>query len=355
MAAVRRLADMTAPSLDPEVRHALELAMAELAAAACKVIPDNEFGGLPTVESPRPGEVEASHLEESPMESTRPGGVLLATHGGAKAAAAVRAAELFVKRRQVTMEAFGVIEPVSSDLLSLIPTAADFDDERRRMMADAMRTQLHEAGIDDVEIVVERGFRAECITQRASETQAALIAMGIGPHGLTERLLTGEAVIDVIRRAAMPVLAAVSRSALPAKTIVIGTDFSASSIKAAGLAMALAADDVSVHLVHAWPFMDVHDSDGPVWRHVYRTGAESLFAKMRETIGLPNGARVATHIVQGEPETVIRHIAQQEAADLIAVGSRGRQFIERLTLGSVAESVVRSATATVIVAPPTPS
>jgi nucleotide-binding universal stress UspA family protein len=40
---------------------------------------------------------------------------------------------------------------------------------------------------------------------------------------------------------------------------------------------------------------------------------------------------------------------------LIALGSRGRGLFDRLTLGSVAEGVLRKAQCSVLIAPPTPT
>lgn len=61
------------------------------------------------------------------------------------------------------------------------------------------------------------------------------------------------------------------------------------------------------------------------------------------------GFAVETALENGEARSTIIDSAAQWGADLIVIGSHGHKGLERLLLGSVAESVVRHATCSVLV------
>jgi len=58
---------------------------------------------------------------------------------------------------------------------------------------------------------------------------------------------------------------------------------------------------------------------------------------------------VDTALENGDARSTIVDFARQWGADLIVIGSHGHKGWERLLLGSVAESVVRHATCSVLV------
>jgi nucleotide-binding universal stress UspA family protein len=62
--------------------------------------------------------------------------------------------------------------------------------------------------------------------------------------------------------------------------------------------------------------------------------------------------RVTARVVEAEPRTGILETAAQWRADLIVLGSHGRRGLEKLMLGSVAESVARHATCSVLIIRP---
>ncbi len=165
------------------------------------------------------------------------------------------------------------------------------------------------------------------------------------------RLRPGQT-IAVLHCASVPVLAAQPRAVAPMRSIVIATDFSPAAQHAAQLAMALAADDAAVHLVHVWPWMDLGGSSAPVWRHVYRAGVQAKFDQLIRCLDLPPKALISTHLERGATHRVIRAIAVTHHADLVTLGSHGKGFVDRLMLGSVAEAVLRAADCSVLIAPP---
>jgi nucleotide-binding universal stress UspA family protein len=61
------------------------------------------------------------------------------------------------------------------------------------------------------------------------------------------------------------------------------------------------------------------------------------------------GFSVATRVIESEPRVAILDLASEWHADLIVLGSHGRKGLQRLLLGSVAESVARSAHCSVLI------
>jgi nucleotide-binding universal stress UspA family protein len=64
--------------------------------------------------------------------------------------------------------------------------------------------------------------------------------------------------------------------------------------------------------------------------------------------------RIVAHVVLNAPAFGLTHMATQLQADLLVVGSHGRNVLLRWLLGSVAESVLRQATCAILVVPPEP-
>lgn len=86
---------------------------------------------------------------------------------------------------------------------------------------------------------------------------------------------------------------------------------------------------------------------------VYEAGAHALLERCIETLPLPPRAQVWRHVRHGEPDQVIRTFADEQYADLIALGTSRRGFADRVIVGSVAESVLRHATCSVLIVPVT--
>ena len=63
-----------------------------------------------------------------------------------------------------------------------------------------------------------------------------------------------------------------------------------------------------------------------------------------------SGHPLHVELIQGPPASVVTHAAEQGGHDLIAIGTHGHRGFRRLLLGSVAESVIRHAPCSVLVA-----
>ncbi len=83
------------------------------------------------------------------------------------------------------------------------------------------------------------------------------------------------------------------------------------------------------------------------WYDQQEARAETLFAELEP---YPEGWDVEHHIELGQPAQTIVDCAEREGVNHIVMGSRGRQGVSRLLLGSVAETVIRRSPVPVTVA-----
>ncbi|HET9014086.1 MAG TPA: universal stress protein [Thermomicrobiaceae bacterium] len=134
--------------------------------------------------------------------------------------------------------------------------------------------------------------------------------------------------------------------------ILLATDGSASAGGAARAAAQLGrALDAELHVVHVWLLAPASTFPYPPvgYPEVYRDEAEAVLTREGRRIAAAGGEATQFHLRQGRAAEEVVDLAQELAADLIVIGSRGRGPIQRLILGSVAESVVHGAPCPVLV------
>jgi nucleotide-binding universal stress UspA family protein len=92
---------------------------------------------------------------------------------------------------------------------------------------------------------------------------------------------------------------------------------------------------------------------GPEHAAKERTKARELLGLLAEAIRSESGVslRIDIAVRTGDPTETIRAVAAENGAHLVVVGSHGRQGVKRAVLGSVAESVLRTAECPVLVVP----
>jgi nucleotide-binding universal stress UspA family protein len=80
-----------------------------------------------------------------------------------------------------------------------------------------------------------------------------------------------------------------------------------------------------------------------------REDAEAAVARVHELAA--DRVDVETAVVEGKPSREIVRYAEDEGCDLVVMGTHGRGGIDRLLLGSVAESVIRASSVPVTTVP----
>ena len=139
----------------------------------------------------------------------------------------------------------------------------------------------------------------------------------------------------------------------PPKNILVPIEFSEQSEKAATAACALASKTgATVHLLHAYviPVESVGRALTVSQNYVEQFVQESK-AHLQELVAkLCPDASVGPLLVEsGDPREVITQKAKELNAELIVMGTHGRRGLIHALMGSVAESVARTAPCSVLV------
>lgn len=79
---------------------------------------------------------------------------------------------------------------------------------------------------------------------------------------------------------------------------------------------------------------------------------EWLNARVRDEGSVPATVKIIAHEASGDPADVIVEMASDLLASAVIVGTHGRKGLQRMIMGSVAESVVRNAGCPVLVVRP---
>jgi nucleotide-binding universal stress UspA family protein len=139
------------------------------------------------------------------------------------------------------------------------------------------------------------------------------------------------------------------------RRILVATDFSKTSAKALKSAIDLAkASRATLTILHAYvpfvPLVPEQYLEAGTWDRVdteSRRWAERQLAKLAGR-ARTSGVRASTKMVIGDPSRHIVRAARSLHADLIVVGTHGRQGLTKLFLGSVAQRVIATATCPVM-------
>lgn len=209
-------------------------------------------------------------------------------------------------------------------------------------------------GLDPANVLVVDHAADKAILTRAAEVGAGLIV--VGPHGggAARARLLGTTAETLIRGAEVPVLVVRGHLRLPVRRIGVPTDFSTPSCGALDVALRLArplGGEAEIRLFHVgWP-PEGMDGPTPVDRSPGLTllsHAEEAAARAGESSRL-----VRTELVWGiSPTDSISEHAREEEMALLVIGTRGRGWVERLLVGSVAAGVARQAHCPVLLVPP---
>jgi nucleotide-binding universal stress UspA family protein len=184
---------------------------------------------------------------------------------------------------------------------------------------------------------------ARRILELATDEKCSLIVMGThGRQGL-QRLVLGSTTEAVLRESTIPVLTVhagmrhAETSQRCFESIVVGIDESEPSDAAIQIVLELPANERRRVL-----FCSAADSNDA------REHAQRVLGK---AIGLARARDISVSglVISGTPHEALLIVAQQEGADIIVLGSHGRRGFQRLFLGSVAESIVRTAPLPVLV------
>jgi nucleotide-binding universal stress UspA family protein len=294
---------------------------------------------------------ESSKVGETSERSGAP--LLVATDASAPADAAVRAAQEISFHTGLRVKLLAVHEPLPLVAPEVqISETPSMEAVRRATLRNQVRDQLERVGIDgEWPLEVVSGDPAATIVNVAQNLGASLVIMGLGGHGLFDRMLGDEMVIKILRLGTVPVLAvAPDFTGLPTR-VLAAVDFSKSSVRAVSLAAKLMNPLGTLTLAHV-----ISRESGPASSTLVRDAFQGTLGRAFDLVVADIGAgkpeTIERKILSGDPAKVLLALSDQIRPDLIVAGSHGHGFLTRLVLGSVSQRLVRGADCAVLVAPP---
>jgi len=233
-----------------------------------------------------------------------------------------------------------------------LPYSADVEASQRSNRKRIVVEQIERLWPTDLGVNVEvyNGEPAARIAEVAHESNASIIVVGVGRHRVVDRIFGDETALQLARTADVPVLAVAEGAGSAPRRIVVGVDFSETSLRAARLAIEVAAPEAIVYLVHVEP-RDATGYDWPANVGGYHEDPGYALRRMRDLLHVPDGMSVERILLYGDPGAELLRFAAGIQADLIATGSRGHGRVTRMLIGSVATKILRDATCSVLTVP----
>ena len=285
-------------------------------------------------------------------------GPLLVAVGPSDADVVLRAARLLSADFDGGVVAVTVLEtfPVYAFGLEPMIVPPGFDDDRRlgasRHLVDRVRAV---AGDDSGwRTNVLYGDPSYVISDLARSLKSPLIVMGLGRHRPLDRLLSTETTLRTMRRAPCPVLAVHPHFTGSFASVVVATDFSPSSARAAERVIPLLHEPATLHFVHIWQPAATELASLAATDTAYEASLSDRFRRLEGILEIPRGITVTEATREGKPAERTLDYARAHHADLIAAGRHGINAFKRLLVGSVTKSLVRGADCSVLVTPEPP-
>lgn len=198
------------------------------------------------------------------------------------------------------------------------------------------------------------------LVKAADEVDADLVVVGSRGNTGFSRLLLGSVAERVVRHCKRNVMVARPGAAPRGgfRRLLVPTDFSDTAQGAFGLAEKLLAPDGVIEALHCWqlppmaagnhvpaPSSRVIEEMREAFSSRAESAAERALAPYRE-----RGVSIEFRSIEAAPATGIADQAARDGCEAIVMGSHGRRGIQRFLLGSLAETTVRYAPVSVIVA-----
>jgi nucleotide-binding universal stress UspA family protein len=283
--------------------------------------------------------------------------ILVATDGQPAADAAVRCAARMAAQREGTVELVTVVEPLpmfDAAYSTLLFKGEELHRQRADEIAAAVRAQV--ARITGSEatwrVTVAAGHVAQQIARAADECEADMIILGAPRIDSTGRVSQSNTVTELLRLTAAAVLAVPAHRAESLRHAVVACDFSPASRRAARTALSVVVPPARVDLVHVVPDVHVARAGWENWEQIYREGIDTEFAHLRRALSVAPGVDLRIYTLRGDPAQEIAAFAAREAADLVAMGSHGHSFLERILIGSIAVALLHEVREATLVTPP---
>jgi len=304
-----------------------------------------------------PGEGEMIPFVLDGPSGARSRVVLIASDASEPSDSAIRFGVTLARERgaypalvSVLVPAPSVTPPVGGGIV-VVPTDASTPARREKRRVELERQLLDVAGPDaNWPSTISMGIPAFEVEESVRENDAALVVLGLRAHTTVQRIFRQDVVLDVVRTSSVPVLGVIPTLERLPRRVLVATDFSRASGRAALAAAAVVGAEAEIVLAHVVPPVTHPPSeDAEGGRLVRELGIASAFeGLMRELSTSTTGVTWTPTVVEGDPCDVLLDLAARTGAELLAVGTHRRTGVERFFLGSVTQALLRAATCSVL-------
>lgn len=274
--------------------------------------------------------------------------ILVATDLSAQSARLLQRAALLSDQHGSAVTVLNVVENQPDTKTALHETV---DQQVRAELAE----QVNGAGFPVTPSVrVETGVPHQCIIRLAGELSVDLIIIGPGRTNTLAKHIFGSTGDRVVRMAPAPVLVVRRAPSTPYRRVVVAIDFSAMS-KGALKAARLVTPDAKRMLVHAceipaqFEMAMMRTAVSGADAESYRLSRLERSRQKLTEFAQRHGSREKNLVQIGEPANLLIAMSREGKADLIALGTQGRNALAQALLGSVARHVLSHADCDILI------
>lgn len=284
--------------------------------------------------------------------------ILVATDGSEGSAGALQMGRRLQTREDAHVELLAVCPPIDLYPAGYIDAIAPFTAELTVPASELLRARVQalatRVGWGTQEVLVEFGGVAVTIARVAAQRRSELILLGLAAGEGLGHWRARETLLRLTHLAHVPVLAVPAASSALPREILVGSDFSEFSVRAAQEAVRDAEAGARLHLIHVIPEF-TWTVAGPVvneWATAYRAEARERVRQLAHELALSGRVTVREHVRVGDPAEEILKLANELGADLVATGSHGRGYFARMILGSVSGRLIHESRSAILISPP---
>ncbi|UCF19867.1 MAG: universal stress protein [Gemmatimonadota bacterium] len=284
--------------------------------------------------------------------------VLAASDGSEHGLNAIVTAASWARRAGARFEAVTVVEVLLLPPAHAPPgvDATEFEPALVTEARESLEGQVRQAGAPQAPLHVRAGLAPQLVNRVADEVKADLLVVGADPQPALTRSLVGSTGRRILYLADRPVLLASEPRREPFRRVLAAVDLSEKSGAVLEGAWAIARGDGAalrvLYVLEPLPLMLARKAlyeESERRRH-----GEDQMRQVLAAAGLQKERTVDERMRQGHAGREILQEAQDWDADLIAVGTHGFGFFDRLLFGSTALYVLRHGQRSTLVVPGQP-
>src|SRR5690242_8711884 len=296
-------------------------------------------------------EKEVATVVGRPTRRTKTPVVILATDGTSQSDPAIAFTLGLSKKKPVDVKVVTVVDrvplPFDDADLQLI---SDIEANLKRDTLSTVTHQVTLGGSDNWPIDLETGNPAERISAFAAKSDASMIVLGLGGHGVAARLFGSETALRLVRISSTPVLAVGPEFRTEPRRILVAMDFSEASIEAARLALDFADKNATMVLAHCVPWSR-NEYVPEKWFRSHELAIAAELSRVTRWLDADKKFRISHRILYGRAAPTLLAYAEELGADLIVAGSHSRSLMARVLAGQTVAKLIRGAQCSVLVLP----